>query len=201
MRLKNRKFIFLILILTLIFIRYTVKINYTIQDNVIKSNKKMENSEILSLIWSKEIQNPSSMPTSYNPMIADIDLDGKLEVIARSSNFIVALNGEDGSTLWNVTINDTSSEVVGDIDLDGKLEVIARSSNFIVALNGEDGSTLWNVSNSYNIEDLVIGDIDSDGKLEVIGGGGDSIVVLNGEDGSTLWTKDIPGAKLALGDR
>jgi hypothetical protein len=129
-----------------------------------------------------------------SPSLADIDNDGKLEVVVGSEdNKIYALNGEDGSLLWSYTTGDyvDSSPALGDIDNDGKLEVVVGSWDYkIYALNGEDGSLLWSWTTGGEVfSSPSIGDIDNDGKLEVVVGSYDNkIYALNGEDGSLLWS-------------
>jgi outer membrane protein assembly factor BamB len=143
-----------------------------------------------------------------NPSFADIDNDGKLEVVFGSDK-IFALNGEDGSLLWSYNEPTASSPSIGDIDNDGKLEVVVGSHNKIYALNGEDGSLLWYYEaeieelNTATYTSPPIGDIDNDEKLEVVAHSGKKIYALNGEDGSLLWsyeTGDTIWNSPSLGD-
>jgi outer membrane protein assembly factor BamB len=132
---------------------------------------------------------------SSNPSFAEIDNDGKIEVVVGShDNKVYALNGEDGSLLWSYLTGGGmgSSPSLGDIDNDGKLEVVVGSDdNKIYALNGEDGSLLWSYEPGYYVDSPSLGDIDNDGKLEVVVRSQyGEIYALNGEDGSLLWWYD-----------
>lgn len=132
-------------------------------------------------------------PMFSSPALGDVDSDDMLEVIIGSNDGnVYALNGEDGSKLWNFTTGDVvdSSPALGDVDGDGTLEVVIGSwDNKTYALNGEDGSELWNFTTGGLVGNSpALGDVDSDGKLEVVIGSWDNkIYTLNGEDGSELW--------------
>ncbi len=107
------------------------------------------NGEDGSYIWSFEAV--SSFKSS--PVLADIDGDGKLEVVFGSIHsmdenpgVVYALNGEDGSLLWEfVPAGDGiwySTPSLADIDNDGKLEVVfgnyVGEPCIVYALNGEE---------------------------------------------------------------
>jgi len=144
-----------------------------------------------------------------SPAISDIDGDGKQEVVIGSdSNYVYALNGEDGSILWSyyATYDVSSSPAIADIDGDGKPEAVFGTENgYVYALNGEDGSTLWSYYTSYGIyySSSAIGDIDGDGKKEIVIGCGYYMYALNGEDGSKAWSYSAGGSiysSPAIGD-
>jgi outer membrane protein assembly factor BamB len=158
--------------------------------------------------------------SNFIPALGDIDSDGKLEVVFGTDETLVtsgwppytyigrvyALNGEDGSLLWEYETDHYVSSVplIGDIDNDGKFEVVMRGGE--LALNGEDGSLLWFVP--YRDGWSALGDIDNDGRLEIVVGGRTTdypfngeheppplrsiIYAINGEDGSLLWNYLFP---------
>jgi len=156
-----------------------------------------------SKIWDYElIGSTQGMVVSSSPAIADIDRDGKPEVVIEGYNFkVYALNGEDGSELWKypgceIGAHGSASPAIGDIDADGKLEIIIEEHGSICALNGEDGSILWCYETHCGITSPAIADVDGDGKPEVIFAGG-KIYALNGEDGSKLWDYGSTGGSYA----
>ncbi len=176
---------------------FNSKINSQINKNTIA------NSDLLKL-WTY-----TTGAIYSSPVLSDIDGDGKIEVVFGSADHIIyALNGEDGSLLWNYTTKGRvlSSAAIGDIDSDGKLEIVIGSTDDrVYALNGEDGSLLWNYTAKEDIDSSpALADIDSDGKLEVVIGSEDfNVYALNGEDGSLLWnytTKDQIMASPSIGD-
>jgi len=127
--------------------------------------------------------------------------------------YVCALNGEDGSLLWEKYFNTWigASIALGDIDNDGKLEVVFGGFNGrIYALNGEDGSLLWrfNTGRRWVGGSVALADLDGDGGLDVVAGTfGDkensSILALRGVNGSLLWRFGAalgPDFSMAVGD-
>lgn len=158
-----------------------------------------------ALIWSKPSGGGDSPPT-----IADIDHDGKPEVLFGNFNGeIISLNGEDGSTDKTIQADpyaqalQTEPSLV-DIDNDGDLEIIAANYRnndglHIWAFDYETTDVIW----TNTVEDTsaefhayhagAIADLDSDGTLEyVIGSWNGDLRSINVEDGSDHWTIQIP---------
>ncbi|MFX1517962.1 MAG: PQQ-binding-like beta-propeller repeat protein [Promethearchaeota archaeon] len=150
------------------------------------------------------------------PVIGDVDADGKMEVVIGSAsvsvpfigaadNYFHAINGEDGSLLWEIykgahaNSSIYSGVTLGDIDFDNKLEVIIGAGivdSTVIAFNGDDGSLIW----SYEADSAIYGspilcNVDEEPKLEVIvvtlAG---SIYVLDSGDGTLLWRKNFGGS-------
>ena len=100
--------------------------------------------------WSYVTGNPVE---SYGPCLADINGDGKLEVIFGScDNKVYALN-YDGSLLWSYTTGEWvySSPAVADINNDGLLEVIIGSYDDKVYALNYDGSLLWSYTTGNEV--------------------------------------------------
>jgi outer membrane protein assembly factor BamB/murein DD-endopeptidase MepM/ murein hydrolase activator NlpD len=139
---------------------------------------------------------------SSSPTIADVNNDGDLEVIVGCGinagarvGVVYALNGENGSVLWEYepeiynAISWGFSATVADIDNDGKQEVVfGTTRGKIYALNGEDGSVSWTHETGGTVRSVAVADIDNDGTPEVVMGSTDNhVYALNGEDGTNLW--------------
>ncbi|MGQ4892007.1 MAG: FG-GAP-like repeat-containing protein [Candidatus Njordarchaeia archaeon] len=156
------------------------------------------NAEDDSLLWNETIKD------CHNPVIGDVNEDGKPDVLLVVRTIgVLALNGVDGSMLWNISgYYYVSSLTLGDVDGDGGLEVVVGSEHYVYVLNGVDGSLLWKFHSEYDWLSLVLGDVDGDGGLEVVVGSEHYVYVLNGVDGSLLWK--VGGywcaSSLALGD-
>ncbi|MEK6371443.1 MAG: CARDB domain-containing protein [Acidobacteriota bacterium] len=107
------------------------------------------------LIW---LRNLDTRGTQISPVIADLDSDGKPEILAHTNNggcthCLVALNASDGSTKWTspeLEIDPTwftfsgnytyvGAPAVADLDGDGSPEVISGRS----VLRGSDGAIKW----------------------------------------------------------
>ena len=121
----------------------------------------------VDLLWSFH----TDYAVESSPAIADIDGDGKLEIIVGSDDGKVYAINNDGTLLWSFTTGDRvrSSPAIADIDGDGKLEIIVGSDDGKVYAINNDGTKLW----SFTIGRWVssspsIADIDGDGKLEIV---------------------------------
>ena len=93
------------------------------------------------------------VPTFSSPRSTDLNGDGISDIIIGagtdstfSNNGILAIDGSDGSTLWNTPSYDEvfSSAIFSDINNDNVPDVFigGRNSQFY-ALNGVDGSVIW----------------------------------------------------------
>jgi hypothetical protein len=120
---------------------------------------------------------PVSIPTakSWSPItsatgetrvglnIADINNDGRMEIIRSGINGIVVYDGITGAIVWSSLSAMWDSHIpleITDVNKDGYLDVISSYDTGTRALSGDDGSVLWYTSNapSYN-KHLVVGDI------------------------------------------
>ncbi len=118
--------------------------------------------------------------TENNPVLADLDGDGDLEILLGGYNDLFAwhFNGEE---FWPRKILEGGADVspiaVADVDSDSTLEVVACNSSRIYVWNN-DGSIRegWPVSipdiywtwSSVEVSGPVIGDIDGDGEQEIV---------------------------------
>ncbi len=131
---------------------------------------------------------------------------------------IMALNAADGSSLWNVTYSNASSDIAFAVaaDTSGRVFVAGYETGAgggqgntdddwrIMALNATDGSSLWNVTYSNaseDTEDIAFAiAVDTSGRVFVAGGeiqGGTidwRIMALNAADGASLWNMTYSNA-------
>jgi len=135
---------------------------------------------------------------SSSPAIADVNNDGKNEVIIGSSDGrMYVLNGEDGRVVWsfNTGSSSVSSPAIADVNMDGYQDVLLFSSlHNLYCLSGNSGSLLWALtfSDSVSMGSPVMSDVDGDGKLEIIAAILSGwVIAVNGEDGSTLWESQV----------
>jgi len=126
--------------------------------------------------------------------IADVDGDGKMEVVVGSyDNKVYCLRGSDGTQKWAFTTGgwvDYSSPAVADCDGDGKMEVVVGSEDHkVYCLRGSDGAQKWAfTTGSYVSSSPAIADVDGDGKMEVVVGSDDhKVYCLRGSDGTQKW--------------
>jgi hypothetical protein len=102
-------------------------------------------------------------------------------------NTLVALNGADGSEIFEVSgYNGQGGVTIADVDSDGEPEIIAFTTGNNIAAVNNAGVAKWKsaVFGVMSYPQPTVADLDADGKPEVIG----DIGVVNGEDGSTVAT-------------
>lgn len=152
------------------------------------------------VMWDIDTRGSDSPPT-----IADIDNDGKPEILhGEFGGYVLCINAEDGSEAWEILVDDNSwvqtAPTLVDLNADGQLDFIVGTWNFddadsVYAYNGVDQSLLW----TYPVKDYIyhgtaIADFDNDGKPElIIGSYNDTLYCLNGEDGTIDWKYKGPG--------
>ena len=123
-----------------------------------------------SLFWK------SAAIGCYMPSIADLDADGKPEVVVDGG----ILNGADGTTKTTFTPALASTFVVSDIDGDGALDIVTSSQGFHA-----DGKLFVDTGIAGNWP--AIGDFDKDGKPEIV-------AVYTGSHSASFWRYDAAQA-------
>jgi len=156
------------------------------------------NGEDGSALWRFETPFDGGEGFFASPAFADVDGDGRLDLIAGSMDHTAyALRGTDGSVLWRSLRFEhyvRHSTPMADLDGDGALEAtFATEAGVVHTLDATSGAQEWTV----DLGDIVaatpsIGDFDGDGNLEVayalVVAGGHA--VLRG-DGSLVWQNPV----------
>ncbi len=158
--------------------------------------KKLSKEELLFLEEEKFKQ------ISAEPVIADLNNDGKDEIIISSEvGSLFALNS-NGKLLWNFFAEDaiSASALVSDINNDKKLEIIFGSSDgFIYTLNSK-GKLLWKFKAKSGIESTPA--IIKEKQTQIIFGSNDGIIYSIDNKGKVLWefkTQDKVTAQPTIG--
>jgi len=145
--------------------------------------------------WQRSTRGSDSPPT-----IADIDNDGKPEILhGEFGGYVMCINAENGSKAWEIPVDLNSwiqtAPTIVDLDNDGQLDFVVATwtfsgdTNKVYAYRGNDHTPLWN----YLVYDVTyhgtaVADLDNDGKPElVIGSYNDTLYCINGENGTTAW--------------
>jgi uncharacterized repeat protein (TIGR01451 family) len=106
-----------------------------------------------------------------SPAVADLDNDGKMEVIGATYSLFV-LNGEDGTVQWSADPPGSRvwpGVVVADLDSDGDWEVVTAHGGGYVHVFNHAGTIVWSRRPTTNeLRGLAVYDLDGDGTLEII---------------------------------
>ena len=161
------------------------------------------NSTTGTLMWTYT----TGAQINGSPVIADVNANGTMDVVVCSDK-VYALNGNNGTVIWNFTAspadNFNSSPAVGDVLLGGTPEVIATCDNGkVYCLNGGTGAMIWSYTVINTNENFwaspVIGDVNLDGQPDVVvvspaafNNSGGQVIALNGNNGTVIWTYTNP---------
>ncbi|HEY4752001.1 MAG TPA: FG-GAP-like repeat-containing protein, partial [Candidatus Limnocylindrales bacterium] len=153
-----------------------------------------------------------------SPTLADLDGDGKQEIVIGSLDGQVYAYRSDGTLMWKRYLDSSAqaggiqgSPAVGDIDHDGHLDVVVGSENgWVFALDGRTGAlkpgwpqfTGWNADYPKNcatdactgvVSSATLADLDGDGTLEVIVGSYSHKLWVWNYQGQVLpgWPRDV----------
>ncbi|MFH1511475.1 MAG: PQQ-binding-like beta-propeller repeat protein [Candidatus Woesearchaeota archaeon] len=125
-----------------------------------------------------------------NPVLADIDDDGKDEIIVGSSNGrMYAIKG-DGTLIWSFKTNGAvhSTPAIEDINGDGRKEIIFGSSDKCLYALDSKGQRIWSFETGLEVESgVAVCDINNDGRKEIIFGSNDNRIYALNDEGDLLW--------------
>ncbi|HPA44503.1 MAG TPA: FG-GAP-like repeat-containing protein [bacterium] len=110
---------------------------------------------------------------SSTPTVADLDKDGKLEILITTRQEGVTCLNADGSLRWKVPVKSDiawGSAAVADVDNDGTLEICWAALSGLVECHAPDGSKKWDFTmpSSGSYAAPAVGDVNADGFAEVI---------------------------------
>jgi hypothetical protein len=151
-------------------------------------------NKILQQKWSSK-----GLPSgAAGVLCADINNDGIDDVIQAGRNGVVALNGSDGTKLWNFSdpsnvVGDFSQPQMADLDHDGRFEIIVpiETPAGIITLRA-DGTKYWNISalGKETYSGPVVFDIFGDGHPVIFVGSTDTSRGLDGTGRITALSYD-----------
>lgn len=130
---------------------------------------------------------------------ADLNGDGCSDVVFGSQEkFVGALNGRDGSSLWECPTNGEIDQPVALADLngDGVEDAVAVSrASVVYAINGKDGTIQWEFGSQIRlIAAPALADLTGDGTADVALVTADArVIVLDGASGRIDWQLQLPG--------
>jgi len=146
------------------------------------------------LLWKHEFD--GEVETS--PVMADLDGDGVLDLLAASDSTQAAAFKGDGTPLWQYRI-EGGANCVAAANLAGEVRVaISTGQSQLIVLNAQ-GQLCWQYQWQPSDPDLgglyqiVAGDINGDGKREFVVGTEDGHCLAFSPEGKLLWSADVEG--------
>lgn len=144
--------------------------------------------------------------------VQDLDGDGAVEVVARSTNRVFVLAGATGVPSWATAdgeLGAVGGVRVGDLDGDGTPELAIRECGCCGVSGTSPGGAysfasgltkpkvLWKFAVPSGCGDghaaLVLADVDGSGPLEVVSSTSTSVSVVNGATGTSVASASLPG--------
>ena len=134
--------------------------------------------------WPIELASGQDFTTYSTPCLADVNNDGKLDIIQITSDtgspnsFTIHILNENGNSLsgWPRTFTSgavAGSPVAGDLNGDGLIEIVVASSGtgtlYVLDSEGNPFNNNWPYVLIYSLKaSAALGDLDEDGDLEII---------------------------------
>ena len=147
----------------------------------------------------------STLGSDSPPTIADVDNDGKPEILhGEFGGWVKCINAENGSQAWHLPVDMNSwiqtAPTIVDLDNNDQLDFVVGTWNFngedsIYAFRGDNQSLLWSYPvHDYMYHGTAVADLDNDGKPElVVGSYNDTLYCIHGENGTTAWKYKATG--------
>lgn len=135
--------------------------------------------------WDESLKEMKGFPLSLGekfvnpPGVADLDHDGKEEIVLVSSSGRLWITDFDGRLMAQVDLNFKPLEneriVFSDVDKDGIKEIIVPGTDNFIRFYHAGGELVYKVSGSFS---PVITDMDKDGRNEILAASDDGFVYL-----------------------
>jgi hypothetical protein len=144
--------------------------------------------------WERRLSDCYSNPgMDSKPVFADLDKDGRFEIVAATEEWGVYALRDNGQVLWKNCMGGGNAEpTIGDLNQDGWPDVVYGSDGGVVcALDGRSGGAMWsyNVLAHYNLgsASMPVGPAVAqlDGKA-----GPDVVVGVRDSHDATTWSND-----------
>ena len=161
----------------------------------------------------KELWNyPAYFWIKYTPAVADLNNDGKMEIIFTSYDLCVYCLDANGNLLWKYITKGgiqhaytgaierkLAHPVAADINNDGYMEIIVNTAIYdkpewsaVYCLDYE-GNLIWKYKPNKPLERCIaVGDINNDGNVEIVFGDVNGTIYVLKSDGNLLWKHTLP---------
>ncbi|HWH08673.1 MAG TPA: VCBS repeat-containing protein, partial [Candidatus Thermoplasmatota archaeon] len=135
-----------------------------------------------------------------DPHVADVDNDGKLDIVVVNSAAVVCVYEHEGAFRFEKewcrrmdaydggTAAADAGAAVGDVDGDGRKEIFSQTEKLGLYAFNWDGSVRWSKSTYGGNSGPLLSDLDGDGRKEVVFfGDGGEVKAFDASSGSQKW--------------
>lgn len=144
----------------------------------------------------KELWRVDQKVAGSSPILADINGDGKNEIITAAGKAIIGVDGS-GKVLWEHPMKDgvDGSLCVADANEDGVVEIYGIDLMGHVAAISPTGKTLWTAEVRERVRrSPTVGDVDGDGTIEILIAGYSRELYLFTPEGELKECRPLPAA-------
>ena len=141
--------------------------------------------------WSFDLQ---TFDAGTYPVAADLDRDGRLElIVGDAAGTIYCLDAALGTLRWSRQLPaffKWGSPVLVDLDNDGDRDIVVGARD-LIALDGPTGNPLWTALSGVDVLGMSAGDLFNDGTIEIFCTDYQNPrngYLVRGEDGKILWS-------------
>jgi len=141
-------------------------------------------------LWSLKLDGGVSL----DPMIvSDLEMDGKLEIIAASDKALQIVDSATRQTKWSIP-QASAEPLACDVNGDGTREVLAVLGDGFLHCFSAQGAEMWKVADEL-LGFVDAGDIDNDGKAEVVFvAAASELRCIDGVTAEVQWSFTVYGA-------
>ena len=147
----------------------------------------------------------SGLYISSSPAVADLNGDGKLEIVASSAHREIFMLDGEGNEIWKKMTRGEryeypaySSPALADLDNDGKLEIIIGAADGRIHAFKANGQRLWAFQTWNRVDSsAAVGDLQGNGELEIVVGSLDGTLHVLNKKGEPLCEYDAGAAIFA----
>ncbi len=134
-------------------------------------------------------------------LVADLDGDGRDEIIARTgAPQVYVWGGDKLDLLFESLVTDfqkITSFTVGNVDDDPELEIIVNADRHIYYIDGKSFNREWTSLAEYEATRIACGDVTGDGRSDLVLNTGQ---VLDSRSGDVIWADEVFGSRIDLVD-
>ena len=163
------------------------KPSLTTKKPVLKKAKPYAVNYFPALRWRVTL----GMAANTVPALADLDLDGRTDIVIASANENALYRLADGGeVMWKIIMPApvTAGVTLGDVDRDGTLDILVACGPQLLCYDAR-GKLKWSFQTKETINSFpTIADLDGDGQPEVIFGANDNLLHVLNSTGAEKWT-------------